>query len=257
MAARWRGALPAAPRPSFAPHLATTARRRWTAISSSAAPSCPSCAPWRARWRSPASVVRAAFGLRFHHQPRSGVTATGPVALTDEDDEIETWMIGQGPAWSGRYAGESAKRLAIRNLPAGRRWSATATISGISVHMSPTGQTWDVSGVGSKGTNGMVRRSAPQSAGSVPPNAGRWLIASKTLGSNPFSSTWRERGSDWPSRRSIARQESTQKRFSGARLSRGRPHAQSNPARWDAEKRFCRSITPTVDGPSYHTLGLP
>ena len=32
----------------------------------------------------------------FHHQPRCGVMATGPIAHADEDDEIETWMIGQG-----------------------------------------------------------------------------------------------------------------------------------------------------------------
>jgi hypothetical protein len=38
----------------------------------------------------------------FHHQPRSGVTATGPIAFADEDDDqIETWMIGQGQELSG------------------------------------------------------------------------------------------------------------------------------------------------------------
>jgi hypothetical protein len=38
----------------------------------------------------------------FHHQPRSGVTATGPIAFADEDDDqIETWMIGQGQEPSG------------------------------------------------------------------------------------------------------------------------------------------------------------
>ena len=36
-------------------------------------------------------------GRRFHHQPRSRVTAVGPIAHADEDDDqIETWMIGQG-----------------------------------------------------------------------------------------------------------------------------------------------------------------
>ena len=38
----------------------------------------------------------------FHHQPRSGITATGPIAFVDEDDDpIETWMIGQGQEPSG------------------------------------------------------------------------------------------------------------------------------------------------------------
>jgi len=38
----------------------------------------------------------------FHHQPRSGITATGPIAFADEDDDpIETWMIGQGQEPSG------------------------------------------------------------------------------------------------------------------------------------------------------------
>jgi hypothetical protein len=38
----------------------------------------------------------------FHHQPRSGVAATGPIAFADEDDDqIETWMIGQGQEPSG------------------------------------------------------------------------------------------------------------------------------------------------------------
>jgi hypothetical protein len=33
----------------------------------------------------------------FHHQPRSRVTAISPVAhVDDDDDQIETWMIGQG-----------------------------------------------------------------------------------------------------------------------------------------------------------------
>ena len=35
----------------------------------------------------------------FHHQPRPG--ATGPIAFADEDDQIETWMIGQGHEPSG------------------------------------------------------------------------------------------------------------------------------------------------------------
>ena len=48
------------------------------------------------------AVVRAAFGLRFHHQPRFQVVATGPIAHADEDDDqIETWMIGQGQELSG------------------------------------------------------------------------------------------------------------------------------------------------------------
>ena len=33
----------------------------------------------------------------FHHQPRRGVTAIGPIAhAVEDDDQIETWMIGQG-----------------------------------------------------------------------------------------------------------------------------------------------------------------
>jgi len=58
------------------------------------------------------ALVRAAFGWHiaervmkaryFHHQPRSRVTATGPIAHADEDDDqIETWMIGQGQEPSG------------------------------------------------------------------------------------------------------------------------------------------------------------
>jgi hypothetical protein len=36
-------------------------------------------------------------GRHFHHQPRSRVIAIGPIAHADEDDDqIETWMIGQG-----------------------------------------------------------------------------------------------------------------------------------------------------------------
>jgi hypothetical protein len=38
----------------------------------------------------------------FHHQPRPGVIAAGPIAFADEDDDqIETWMIGQGQEPSG------------------------------------------------------------------------------------------------------------------------------------------------------------
>jgi hypothetical protein len=38
----------------------------------------------------------------FHHQPRPGGIATGPIAFADEDDDqIETWMIGQGQELSG------------------------------------------------------------------------------------------------------------------------------------------------------------
>jgi hypothetical protein len=38
----------------------------------------------------------------FHHQPRFQVVATGPIAHADEDDDqIETWMIGQGQELSG------------------------------------------------------------------------------------------------------------------------------------------------------------
>src|SRR3954453_16291236 len=40
---------------------------------------------------------RVMNGRHFHHQPRSRVTAIGPIAHADEDDDqIETWMIGQG-----------------------------------------------------------------------------------------------------------------------------------------------------------------
>ena len=35
-------------------------------------------------------------GRHFHHQPRSRFTAIGPIAHAGEDDQIETWMIGQG-----------------------------------------------------------------------------------------------------------------------------------------------------------------
>jgi hypothetical protein len=38
----------------------------------------------------------------FHHQPRSGVTAKGRIAhAVEDDDQIETWMIGQGQEPSG------------------------------------------------------------------------------------------------------------------------------------------------------------
>jgi len=39
----------------------------------------------------------------FHHQSRSRVAAaTSPIAHADEDDDqIETWMIGQGQELSG------------------------------------------------------------------------------------------------------------------------------------------------------------
>ena len=38
----------------------------------------------------------------FHHQPRRGVTAIGPIAhAVEDDDQIETWMIGQGQEQSG------------------------------------------------------------------------------------------------------------------------------------------------------------
>ena len=38
----------------------------------------------------------------FHHQPRRGVTAIGPIAhAVEDDDQIETWMIGQGQEPSG------------------------------------------------------------------------------------------------------------------------------------------------------------
>ena len=42
-------------------------------------------------------------GRRFHHQPRSRVTAVDPIAHADEDDDqIETWMIGQGQEMRGK-----------------------------------------------------------------------------------------------------------------------------------------------------------
>ena len=38
----------------------------------------------------------------FHHQPRSGIPVAGPIAHADEDDDqLETWMIGQGHEPSG------------------------------------------------------------------------------------------------------------------------------------------------------------
>jgi hypothetical protein len=38
----------------------------------------------------------------FHRKPRSGLAATGPIAFADEDDDqIETRMIGQGQELSG------------------------------------------------------------------------------------------------------------------------------------------------------------
>src|SRR5258708_1018872 len=41
-------------------------------------------------------------GRHFHHQPRLRLTAIGPVAHADEDDDqIETWMIGQGQETRG------------------------------------------------------------------------------------------------------------------------------------------------------------
>ena len=43
---------------------------------------------------------------------------------------------------------------------------------------------------------------------SLPPNVGRWLIARKPPGCDPFLSTSRERGTDWRSKSSTARQES-------------------------------------------------
>src|SRR3954452_5114367 len=43
------------------------------------------------------SAERVMNGRHFHHQPRSRVTAIGPIAHADEDaDQSETWMIGQG-----------------------------------------------------------------------------------------------------------------------------------------------------------------
>jgi hypothetical protein len=45
---------------------------------------------------------RVMKGRHFHHQPRSRVTAIGPIAHADEDgDQIETWMIGQGQEQRG------------------------------------------------------------------------------------------------------------------------------------------------------------
>jgi hypothetical protein len=39
-------------------------------------------------------------GRHFHYQPRSRITA--PIAHADEDDDlIETWMIGQGQETRG------------------------------------------------------------------------------------------------------------------------------------------------------------
>jgi hypothetical protein len=49
-------------------------------------------------------VLRRVFmkARHFHHQSRSGEAATGPIAFADEDDDqIETWMIGQGQELSG------------------------------------------------------------------------------------------------------------------------------------------------------------
>ena len=49
-------------------------------------------------------VLRSMFmkARHFHHQPQSGIPATGPIAFADEDDDqIETWMIGQGQEPSG------------------------------------------------------------------------------------------------------------------------------------------------------------
>ena len=43
-------------------------------------------------------VLRRCYeGAAFPPPARSGEAATGPIALADEDDDqIETWMIGQG-----------------------------------------------------------------------------------------------------------------------------------------------------------------
>jgi hypothetical protein len=47
----------------------------------------------------------------FHHQPRPGVFAPGPIAFADEDDDqIETWMIGPGQEPSGN------RHTAVRKL---------------------------------------------------------------------------------------------------------------------------------------------
>ena len=55
-------------------------------------------------------------GRHFHHQPRSRVTAVGPIAHADEDDDqIETWMIGQG---------QEARGITGTQLFAGRGASA-------------------------------------------------------------------------------------------------------------------------------------
>jgi len=58
----------------------------------------------------PSSALRLASRIaervmkarHFHHQPRPGVISTGPIAFADEDDDqLETWMIGQGHEPSG------------------------------------------------------------------------------------------------------------------------------------------------------------
>ena len=56
-----------------------------------------------------AALVRNAEGImkvrHFHHQPRSSVIGRIAHAVED-DDQIETWMIGQGQEPSGnRHAG--------------------------------------------------------------------------------------------------------------------------------------------------------
>jgi hypothetical protein len=44
-------------------------------------------------------------GRHFHYQPRSRITAIGPIPHADEDDDlIETWMIGQGQETRGPRA---------------------------------------------------------------------------------------------------------------------------------------------------------
>jgi hypothetical protein len=43
-------------------------------------------------------------GRHSHHQPRSRGIPTGPIAHADEDDDrIETWMIGQGQEPRGNW----------------------------------------------------------------------------------------------------------------------------------------------------------
>ena len=53
----------------------------------------------------------------FHHQPRRGVTAIGPIAhAVEDDDQIETWMIGQGQEPSGN------RQIVVRRASRAEAW---------------------------------------------------------------------------------------------------------------------------------------